>query len=188
MGRIARALVVLAVLTGILGVPLPGSQATTAAERRAELLIIHLVNRDRPSYGAGALLENGGLRTGAESHSVWLAANRYGTPAFNGKDPHDGFSTRYANFQTASNPGTGGMCENVAMVAGTIYSTYKRAATKLYKLWVHALDGHNQCLYDKPIPPSNIQLHTSVVGVGVTKRGNHWYATYDAGEDSSPNP
>jgi len=186
MGRIARVLVALSVVVATVVVASPGSQAATSAERNAELWIIHLVNRDRvDTYNLGTLLENDGLRAGAEAHSLWLRQNGYGTAAFDGKDPHDGFNTRFANFQS-SDPGAGGMCENVAMVSGSIYKSYRRAAKALYELWVNALDGHNQCLYDKPLPPSNTQLHTTVVGVGVKKVRHRWYATYDAGEDSSP--
>lgn len=165
---------------------IPQADATTNTERTAESWIINQVNIDRAAMGLPTLLENNGLRAGAESHSQWLRDNKYGSKTFYG-DPHDGFDGRYAAF-TSSDPGAGGFCENVAMVGGKAYDHKpKKAARALYKLWVDALDGHNQCLFDKQFPYSPyITLHTRVVGVGIVKQRHRWYATYDAGEDSSP--
>ena len=158
----------------------PHAAASTAQPRAASDLLA-TINAARAGKSLRPLLERTYIDGLAQEHSDDMAGRKH--------LDHNGYPERFRDIQTDDpDIGSASLCENVAYVWGSAYSSERKAVARLYKLWNTSNEGHHECMFDLdhdggPPYPSDPR---NVAGIAVTKKGTYWWATFDAGYDSTP--
>lgn len=170
MGRFARLSLLVALASSML-VPqafAAGGQASPE-ETRAERIILKKINVYRVDRGLAPLVRHEFMSKEARKHSNYMANQ--------GKLSHDGFSSRKSRI--ASNDAgidPAKICENTASAQG--YDNPGPVAKKVVRAWKKS-GSKRRCLLD-------VDFATHSAGVGVEHRGDSWYATFIAANDSTP--
>jgi uncharacterized protein YkwD len=142
----------------------PSARAQTANED----FLFGLISDARADRDVPELSEHNFILGEAREHSDDMAArNSMG---------HFGFDGRAQRIQNADN-GISYICENVAYARG--YASDRRALKVIFNAWKRSA-GHRRCMLDQN------GHRTRSAAVGLTKRGNTWWATFITAQDRNP--
>ena len=169
--RTLKAAIAVFVVSATAFVSAPSTSALTNNQIEAQLATrtFNIINNQRAARGLPRLARLAVVDRQAKAHTVWLANNRYGEPAFGNKDPHQGFSGRANRINAAI--GISGACENVAMASG--YTDWRQVPRVFFGLWKNS-PPHNACLFNKA------GFRANGGGIAFEKRGRKYYSTFIA--------